>query len=311
MIISNNQAAFNVWANQTRNASNLRKSFNAMSTGVISVTDDPAGVGVSERMRARTASISAARRNVETGISMTQTSDGWLSQMGSQISRMKSLAVQAGGVMTDADKKNLRSEFKAMQNEVARITSKLTAAGKFNGLYLFRGGDGTPVAEGDQVGSGPMTIQDGPDVDQTQAVELENLEVTNDAVIGTVHTYEYDADHQVVASAHTDVTWSEIIDSGGGVDVDSAEAVGKMDVAVEAIASAKVAAATKQRVLESRRDELLMSEANTRSSESKIRDVDMARQSTFFAKSQILNKAGYAMLAQANQLPASMLQLLG
>jgi len=114
-----------------------------LSTGVIKATDDPAGIGISERMRAQAKGAEMARFNTDNAISLVQTADSWLQKVNDMLSRMKSLSVEAAGIMSTTDKENLQVEFEAMQDEITRITSKDTAAGKFNGLYMFRGGNGT------------------------------------------------------------------------------------------------------------------------------------------------------------------------
>ena len=143
MRINNNSAAFNTWTNYTKNQDKMKASMTRLSTGVIQATDDPAGIGISERMRAQIKGVEMARFNTDNAISLVQTADSWLQKVNDMLSRMKSLSIEASGIMSETDKDNLQVEFKAMQEEITRITSKSNAAGKFNGLYLFRGGNGT------------------------------------------------------------------------------------------------------------------------------------------------------------------------
>jgi flagellin len=143
MRINNNNAAFNTWTSYTKNQDALKKSMSRLSTGVIQSTDDPAGIGISERMRAQIKGVEMARFNTDNAISLVQTADSWLQKINDMLARMKSLSIEAAGIMSGTDKDNLQVEFEAMQEEITRITSKDNAAGKFNGLYLFRGGNGT------------------------------------------------------------------------------------------------------------------------------------------------------------------------
>lgn len=310
MRVQNNTTAFNVWSNYTKNAQSMQKSMTKLSTGVIANTDDPAGIGISERMRAQISGSTMARQNADNAVSLVQTADAWLQKINDQLTRMKSLSIEAaGGIMASADSDNIQTEFKAMQDEITRITSKYSAAAKFNGLYLFRGGTGVAIPDSDEVATGNISIQIGADVAQKIDLSLVNLEVTNTAVIGTVHTYSYAGGTTITASSHDNVSWADIIDNTKS-SVASTNIAGKIDIAVNFVANARATMAAQQNRLEMTSSGLLTYEDNLRAAESKIRDVDMAFESTNFAKSQILTNAANAMLAQANQLPSSVLQLL-
>ena len=132
MRINTNTNANSAWTSYTNNQDKLKKSMSRLSTGVIQATDDPAGIGISERMRAQSKGTEMARFNTDNAISLVQTADSWLQKVNDMLSRMKSLSVEAAGIMSDTDKGNLQVEFEAMQDEIGRITSKDTAAGKFN-----------------------------------------------------------------------------------------------------------------------------------------------------------------------------------
>ncbi len=311
MRINNNTAAFNVWTNYTQNTAGMQASMNKLSTGMISSTDDPAGVGISERMRAQMKGIEMARQNTDNAVSLLQTADSWLQKVNDQLSRMKALAIESNGVTSATDKENIQTEFKAMQDEILRITSKYTSAAKFNGLYLFRGGNGVAVVSGDGVETNTLSVQVGADVSQTVDVELKNLQVSNTDVIGTVHTYTYDTSNAITASSHTNVQWNSVISSAVGFSAGSADVSGKIDVAIDHIANARASMAAQQKRLDYTSSGLLAYEDNVTAAESKIRDIDMARETTTFSKYNILSQASNAMLAQANQMPSSVLSLLG
>ncbi len=317
MRIQNNVAAFNTWTNYTTNLGNMQSSMKRLSTGMIGNTDDPAGLGISERMRAQIRGNEMARQNTENAISLVQTADAWLQKINDMVSRLKALSIEGEGIMSNSDKQNVQVEFKAMQDEITRVTSYYTAAAKFNGLYLFRGGTGVAVASADSVQTGNISIQVGPDVDQKVSLQLKDLQITNTAIIGTMHTYDYNSLHAITASHHVSVHWNSIIDSNkmsiglNPADVSSGKIIGKIDMAIDFIANARAAMGAQQKRVENTREGLMTYEDNLRSAESKIRDVDMASESTEFSKNQVLVNAGTAMLAQANQLPSSVLRLLG
>ena len=312
MRIQNNTAAFNVWSNYSTNLTKMQASMSKLSTGEIANTDDPAGVGISEKMRAQIKSVGMARQNTDNAISMLQTADSWLQKINDQVSRMKELSVEAeSGTVSDSDKANIQIEFSAMQDEITRITSKYTAAAKFNGIYLFRGGTGSAVFDGDDVATGEITVQVGSDINQKISLDLKDLQVTNTASIGSVHTYSYDSSTNAVAgSSHDSVTWASIIDTNK-MSLGDANVTGKLDVAIDYIANARASMAAQQNRIEQTNSGLLAYEAHLTAAESQIRDIDMAQETTNFSKYQVLTNAANAMLAQANQLPQNVLQLLG
>lgn len=310
MRINNNTAAFNVWTNYTQNVEGMKNSMSKLSTGMIRNVDDPAGIGISERMRAQISGTSMARQNTENAVSLLQTADSWLQKVNDMVNRMKALAIESEGIMSKADKDNVQTEFKAMQEEITRITSKYTSAAKFNGLYLFRGGNGVAVVTNDSVQTGNISVQVGADLNQKIELTLKNLQVSNTSVIGTVHAYSYGSGTSVMASSHTSVTWASIIDTAK-MSVSNSNVIGKIDSAIDFIANARASMGAQQKRVENTRAGLLTYEDNLRSAESKIRDIDMAAETTQFSKYQVLTNASNAMLAQANQLPSMVLQLLG
>ena len=309
--VFNNAAAFNVWTNYSANTNAMQKSMNHLSTGVKSSSDDPSGIGISEKMRSQARNVAMARNNVDNSISLIQTADSWLQKINDMIARMSELAIEANdGTKTLDDKANVQIEFEALQDEITRITSRSAAAAKFNGLYLFRGGNGIAILTGDQVQTGNISVQVGADNDQTVNLNLVDLQVSNTEVIGSTITYQYNSDNIVTSSTRTSVAWASIIDSSQ-LSASSTASIGKIAQAINFIANARARLGAQQNRLEQTRSALLSYEDNLRSSESKIRDVDMAFETTQFSKYQILTQVGNSMLAQANQLPQQVLQLLG
>jgi flagellin len=164
MQVYNNVPAFGVWVNYTANISNLRQSMSKLSSGlkIMSAGDDPAGLAMSERLRAQYRNTAAAAGNVENKINYLQTADAWLQKVHDIIGRMAELSIMANdGTKSQTDRNNLQTEFAQMQKEIQRITSGATAAAKFNGLYLFRGGNGVAVmtSDGVQTGFGAVRLK--------------------------------------------------------------------------------------------------------------------------------------------------------
>ncbi|UDQ97115.1 flagellin [Lentisphaerota bacterium WC36G] len=276
MRINNNTAAFNVWSSYSANTTKLQESMSRLSTGVIKNTDDPAGVGISENMRSDIKGTAMARNNTENAISMMQTADAWAQKISDMLNRMKSLAIESKGITSDADKTNINAEFKAMQEEIRRITDGDTAAAQFNGENLF---DAT--AKNIQVGS-----KDSQAVD----VKLANLKATAETSTGGM----------TIGSLTSNTSFS----------VTSASAIAHLDTAINYVSNERAQMAAQQNRLSQTRDGLLAYEDNLTSAESKVRDVDMARETTNFSKYQVLTNTANAMLAQANKLSQGVQQLL-
>lgn len=311
LMVNNNTTAFGVWSNFSSNSTSMKQAMGRLSTGVKSVSDNPSGVGISERMRSQARNVSSARSNVENSLSMLQTADSWMQKINDMLGRMSELGMEAGdGTKTAGDRENIQSEFKELQTEIERITSKSTAAAKFNGLYLFRGGNGLAIVTGDGVQGGNVNVQVGPDISQTVDLSLKDLQVTNTEIVGTTFSYTYNSNNVTTGSSVTQVSWSSVVDSSK-MSVSSSDVVGKVAKAIDFISNARATNGAQQNRMQETRSGLLSYEDNLRAAESKIRDVDMARESTNFAKFQILNQVSNAMLAQANQLPGQVMQLIG
>ncbi len=312
MRIATNTTSFGVWSSYTKNLGNLQGAMGKLSTGTISNTDDPAGIGIGDRMRAQIGSTDQAYKNSNNAVSLLQTADSWLSQINDNLSRMKSLAVGAKSISSATDVANLQTEYKSLQDEITRITSNYTSAAKFNGLYLFRGGNGVAVITNDQVQTNAkITVQIGADVNQTLQLNLVDLQVTNTASIGTLHTYSYNATGSLrLGSTHANVSWGSIIDTNL-MSVASAGVTGKIDQAINFVATARASMGAQQSRLEKTSDALLSYEDNLTTAKSKITDIDMAAETTKYSTYSVLTQSANAMLAQANQLPQQLtLQLL-
>lgn len=264
----NNATAFSVYTNYAASTTAQAKSMTRLATGVKSVVDDGAGVGISERMRVQARSTAMARNNVENGISLLQTADGWMQRISDMLGRMHELAVESNdATKTNTDRTNIQAEFGSLKSEITRI---VTSAAKFNGKALL---DST-------FGSG-LATQAGADSGQTIDITITNMS----GILGSIST---------VSTATNASSMISVVQSK-----------------IDEVAQARALVGGLQSRFENTRSGLLTYEDNIRSAESKIRDVDAARESSVLMKYQILSQVGNAMLAQANQIPASIMQLLG
>ena len=320
MQVYNNIPAFSVWKNYTDNVSSLRSSMSKLSSGlrINMAGDDPAGLAMSERLRAQYRNTAAAALNVENKINYLQTADSWLQKIHDIMGRMAELAIMANdGTKSQTDRDNLQKEFEQMQKEIQRITSGATAAGKFNGLYLFRGGSGVAVMTGDTVeaGFGAVQLQIGPDSNQVFKEDPINLTATNFATVGSYNTYSYGSINMtLLGSTLRTVTWASLICGQNlSISVQSIAqgAVDKLNLGIDYISSKRAILGAEMNRMDQTLSGLRNYEENIRSTESRIRDVDVAWETTEFAKYSILTQIGTAMLAQANALPSGVLSLVG
>jgi len=320
MQVYNNIPAFSVWKNYTFNVSALRNSMSKLSSGlrINMAGDDPAGLAMSERLRAQYRNSAAAANNIENKINYLQTADSWLQKIHDIMGRMAELAVQANdGTKSQVDRNNLQKEFEQMQKEIQRITSGATAAGKFNGLYLFRGGSGVAAATGDGVlpGFGAVRLQVGPDSNQVFQEAPINLTATNFAVVGSYNTYSYGSVNMTLLGSNPrTVRWASLI-CGQQLSISvqsfAQGAVDKLNLGIDYISSIRSVLGAEMNRMSQALSGLRNYEENIRATESRIRDVDVAYETTLFAKYQILTQIGTAMLAQANALPGSVMNLIG
>jgi flagellin len=319
MQVYNNAAAFAVWKNYNANVSKMRSSMAKLSSGlrITNAGDDPSGLAMSERLRTQYRNSAAATGNVENKINYLLTADAWLQKIQDMMDRMSELAVSANdGTKSQVDRDNLQKEFNQMQKEIVRITSGATAAGKFNGLYLFRGGSGVPLMGGDRVESGAVKLQIGPDGGQVFTEEPINLTATNFAIVGSYTTYSYGSLNMTLLGSGggpQTVKWASLI--GGAYMSISTQtlaqgAVSKLNLGIDYISTKRAVLGSELKRMEQTLSGLSVYEENIRAAESRIRDTDIAFETTEYTKYKVLVQVDTAMLAQANALPLSVISML-
>ena len=285
MQVSNNIASFNVWRNYNSNVTSLRDSMSKLSSGsrINNAGDDPSGLAMSERLRVQTRNTSAAAGNVENKLNYLQTADSWMQKIQDMLGRMGELAVMSNdGTKSTTDRASLQQEFAQMQEEIARITD---GAGKFNGLDLF---DGTAI---------------------TQQVGADGGQEFTGVSIDLLSTTATDLDGSGAGTA----TWADLIDGTVTVDTQAhaSAAVAAVNAGVDFLSVYRADVGAEMKRMDQTLDGLRSYEENITAAESRIRDVDVAKETAEMSKYNILQQVGTAMLAQANQLPQGVLQLLG
>ena len=254
------------------------KQANRLSTGlrINSASDDAAGMAVSEKLKNQVRGLNQAQRNAQDGISLVQTAEAGLSETHSLLARMRELAVQASNdTLSASDRANLQVEFTALYAEVDRISS--TTA--FNGIYLLNNAD---VASG-------MTLQIGANNGNTFTLtvggaQMSTLNSNFNSAAATLTTVGYQSSASAVISA--------------------------VDAAVDAVSTARAGLGALQNRLESVGRSLAVASENTAAANSRVADADIASSMSELVRAQILQQAGISVLAQANQAPSLVLQLL-
>jgi flagellin len=267
----------------------LGRSLARLSSGsrIVQPSDDAAGLAVSEKLDAQGKRVRAAATNVQNAISYVQTADGFMSGMTKILGRMSELAILAKDVTKNPGDVDLyQKEFSALQEQLratiggpaAEIggTADMDAPlGAFNGMTLFGSS-----ASG-------LTVTIGQAVGQEMTIAPSNLRA------GAMH----DIIAQDGAGAYT-------------LTLTDADAIQKITDAIQHVGEERATLGASQSRLELVSSTLQVEYENLSSAISRIRDVDVAEESTQFAKYNILVQSGTAMLAQANQTPQSVLKLL-
>ncbi len=270
--INSNIASVFSQKNLTRTSERLQGNFERLSSGlrINKAADDAAGLAVSEKMRAHLRSMKQAMRNTNDGISMVQTAEGGLNEIGNIMSRMRELAVEAASeVLQSTERGFLSTEFIALKSEMDRIAN----ATEFNGLKLANGSTTTVLV---QVGINNVTGQD------RIAVTLQSADQS---------AFGLD-DEGIVTAASAQLS------------------IAALDTAINSLNTSRAGYGALQNRLSSAMHNLEVSYENLVSSESAIRDVDFAAETADMTRNNIFQQAGVAVLAQANQSPQIALQLL-
>jgi len=311
MQVFNNVPAFGVWVNYSSSVNNMRNSMSKLSSGlrIKTAADDPAGLAMSERMRSQVRNSGMAAQNIQNSIAFMRTADSWMQKIHDMLHRMNELAVAANdGTKTSVDRANLQVEFENMQAEIIRITTGSLARGKFNTTNLFQGNSGLIT----QVGADPGQLFCGASL---------SLHRASNAEIGSA-PIAFSCGQFTIGPSVT-VTWGSVLNGGtnatgtfnGGISIETQDAAMKsiavLKLAIDHVSNKRAVLGAEASRLNHSLEGVRTYQENMMGAESQIRDVDMALESTKFMKYQILTQVGTAMLAQANALPQSVMQLIG
>ncbi|MCY1117018.1 flagellin Hag [Bacillus safensis] len=299
MRINHNIAALNTLNRLSANNGASQKNMEKLSSGlkINRAGDDAAGLAISEKMRGQIRGLEMASKNAQDGISLIQTAEGALTETHSILQRVRELVVQAGntGTQDGTDLGAIQEEINNLVQEIGNGTDKngISDRTEFNGKKLLNGdfADGTAT----------LTFQIG--ANKAQKLDV-NIEAMSSDKLGATQ-----ADGTLVAGqaiSNLDVTQfaapTPTLTFDQQLDI--------VDGAIKQVSDQRSKLGAVQNRLEHTINNLGASGENLTAAESRIRDVDMAKEMSEFTKNNILSQASQAMLAQANQQPQNVLQLL-
>ncbi len=300
--INTNVTALNAQRNFSATQSNMSTTMQRLSSGlrVNSAKDDAAGLAIAERMNAQIKGMNVAVRNANDAISYSQTAEGALSKMGDNLQRMRELAVQSrNATNSSGDRANLQKEFTQLQDELKRTID----GSKFNNQAIFASSASATLEF--QVGAGTDAATDIIKVSNAvmgggTAAAASSVSSSSDVddLMATVYT-----------TMGTGTTGLSISGTAGDVaNIDSA--INAIDAALDKVNGTRADFGAAQNRFDAVISSLQVNIENQSAARGRIVDADFAAETANLSRSQILQQAGTAMIAQANQLPQSVLQLL-
>ncbi len=285
MRIQHNITALNAHRNLTNNNSSVGKNLEKLSSGykINRAGDDAAGLAISEKMRAQITGLETAQKNAEDGVALVQTAEGALTEVHSMLNRMVALATQsANGTYSSTNRKEMQKEIENLKDEIDRIGK----SANFNGMALF---DTEKLATLDPANEIVLHVGETSASYNSLSVKLGGMNteiLQNDKTGETINALS--------------VTTAALAKTA----IDTANA------AIDQISSMRSDFGALQNRLDHTINNLGVQTENISAAESRIRDVDMAKEMMAYTKNNILVQASQAMLAQANQVPQGVLQLL-
>jgi flagellin len=281
--VYNNIYSLNAQRHLGNNNASLGTSLERLSSGlrINRGADDAAGLAISESLRADIRSLQQALRNANDGISMINTAEGALSEQSSIIVRMRELAAQAAtGTVGSTERATINREFSALRDEIDRIASVT----EFNGQKLI---DGSLTSNKSAASS--VVIHVGMQATANDRIDL------NKAV-----------DLTAIDSTGLNITDISVTHAQSALD-----AMSRLDSALSTVTEGRGRLGAVQNRLVHTINNLAVSSENLQAAESQIRDADYSMEISQFTRNQILVQASTAILAQANLVPQTVLQLLG
>ncbi|MER2002478.1 MAG: flagellin [Carnobacterium inhibens] len=305
MRINTNTAAANTYSRLNSANASKANSLAKLSSGlrINKAGDDAAGLSISEKMKNQISGLTQATRNAQDGISLIQTAEGALNETHSILNRMRDLSVQASNDTNSLDdRKAIDAEMTQLSSEVDRISTDT----KFNGISLLSGTRDLNIQIGANSSDEALTVKTVDAKFATLAGAAQNTTAVTDAVDALTAMVDPDnptaGELSALATAQETDAKASVTAAQGNIDM--------LDDAITKVSDARATFGAQQNRLDHTINNLTTTKENLSEANSRIRDVDMAEEMMSFTKSNILSSAATSMLAQANQMPQSVLQLL-
>jgi flagellin len=275
LVINTNLSALNVMRNLDRTHESLSVTLQRLSTGlrINSAKDDAAGLSISERFIAQINGLNQAARNANDAVSLSQTAEGALSEIASNLQRMRELALEsANSTLSTSDRVSLNDEYNDLADEISRVATATT----FNGTLII----GADTA---------LVFQVGPTPGSANQIILSTLNVASASGVGSL----------------------QAVSLGSATGSAALSAITVVDDAIDTISRIRAEFGSVQNRFESVVRTLDYTSYNTTAALSRIRDADIAAETANLVRLQLLDQAGIAALVQANIHPQYTLRLLG
>ena len=285
MIINHNISA--LYANRQLGLNGLStdKGMEKLASGlrINRAGDDASGLAVSEKMRSQIRGLNQASKNAANGVSFIQTTEGYMQESQDILQRLRELSIQAAnGIYTSEDRMQIQVEVSQLVDEIDRIASHA----QFNGMNLLTGRFGRE--DGENMVTGSMWFHIGANMDQRERVYIGTMTAKGLGV-------KQISSDEIVSLSSPD---------------GANRTIGVLDEALKKINKQRADLGAYQNRIEHAVRGIDIGAENLQAAESRIRDTDMAAEMVSYTKDRILIQASSAMLAQANQKTASVLQLL-
>lgn len=282
MVINHNMSSIFAARQEGLNSAALKSSMEKLSSGekINRAGDDAAGLAISEKMRSQIRGLNQASKNVSNGVSFIQTTEGYLQETSDILQRIRELAVQSSnGLYSDEDRAMIQVEVSQLIAEVDRIAS----SAQFNGMNMLTGRFGKEAGT-------EMTFQGGANADQRISI---NIESATSVALGLTGIQGEESNTISIASAD-----------------EANVAIATIDEALKTVNRQRADLGAVQNRMELTQKGIDVAAENLTSSESIIRDEDMATAMVDYTKNSILQQSSMAMLANANSQSANVLALL-
>ena len=266
-----------------KNERSMNTAMERLSTGkrINGASDDAAGLAISARMTSQIKGLEASVKNANDAISMIKVADGAMVEVGNMLQRMRELTVQAGnGTITTADRSYLSSEYVNLVAEIERIADNTQC-------------NGTNILNQASTASSTFAYQVGANGGQTISVNFGAIDQTSGSAFA------------VFAGSGANIAFAQV-----SAVANASQVLGHIDAAITELNEQRATFGAAVNQLTYAIDNLSNVKVNSEAARSRIEDTDYASETSELARTQIIHQAGVAMLAQANQVTATVLALL-